>query len=85
MYVHLGGNIVIKDSDIIAIFDMETKNLSKDTENFLNVADDEGFIVKITDDNPKSFIITERDKKSVIFLSPISSLTIIKRTEKYNN
>lgn len=83
MYVHLGGNIVVPDGEIIAVFDINVKTMSKDTGDFLRIADEEGFIVKISEENPKSFIVTERDKKSIIYLSPISSFTIIKRALKY--
>lgn len=82
MYVHLGGNVVVPDSDIIAIFDMSAAATSDSTVQFLNISEEEGFIVRISDEKPKSFIVTEKEKKSVIYLSPISSFTLIKRTQK---
>lgn len=84
MYVHLGGNVVVPDNEIIAVFDIDVKEMSKDTREFLRIAEEEGFIVKISKENLKSFIVTERDKKSIIYLSPISSFTIIKRALKYD-
>ena len=54
--------------------------LSKDTKEFLKVAEEEGFIEVVSTDIPKSFIVAEIDKKSKVFLSPISSVTLKKRT-----
>lgn len=79
MFLHLGGDIVVRLKDVIAILDLETTTISKISKEFLKVAEEEGFIVNISDDLPKSFIITEIEKKSKIYLSPISSATLYKR------
>jgi len=80
MFLHIGGNVVIPAKNIIAIFDIDSTTVSKDTRDFLKVAEEEGFVESISDDLPKSFIITEVDKKSKIYLSPISSTTLLKRS-----
>lgn len=80
MFLHIGGEYVVLTKNIIAIMDMETTTVSKSTKEFLTVAEEEGFVESISDEIPKSFIITEVDKKSKIFLSPISSITLQKRT-----
>ena len=79
MFLHIGGDVVIPMRNVIAILDIETTTLSRDTKDFLKVAEEEGFIEAISDDLPKTFIITEIDKKSKIYLSPISSVTLNKR------
>lgn len=79
MFLHIGGDKVVPVKNIIAILDMETTTISKDTKDFLSIAEEEGFIKTISSDIPKSFIITEIDKKSIIYLSPISSITLQKR------
>jgi len=80
MFLHIGGDVVIPVKNIIAILDIESTTISKDTKEFLTIAEEEGFIKSISDDLPKSFIITETDKKSKIYLSPISSVTLQKRS-----
>lgn len=80
MFLHIGGDVVIPMRNVIAILDIETTTLSRDTKDFLKVAEEEGFIEAISDDLPKTFIITEIDKKSKIYLSPISSVTLHKRS-----
>jgi hypothetical protein len=79
MFLHLGENVVIPLSEIIAIFDVNSTT-GIDTRHFLRVSDEEGFIKKITKEEPKSFVLTERDKKTIIYLSPISSVTLSKRS-----
>jgi hypothetical protein len=79
LFIHIGGDVVIPIRDVIAVLDIETTTISKDTREFLRIAEDEGFIECISEDIPKSFIIAEKDKKSRVYLSPISSLTLHKR------
>lgn len=79
MFIHLGGDVVVPLKDIIAIMDIESSSISQNTREFLQTADDEGFIQKISKDTPKSFILSERYNKTVIYLSPISSVTLYKR------
>ncbi len=85
MFLHIGGDIVIPIKDIIAIMDIESTTISKDTKDFLSIAEEEGFIESISNDLPKSFIITEIEKKSKIYLSPISSVTLQKRSSYIND
>jgi len=81
MFLHLGENVVVPIKDVIGIFDMETSMYSSDTIQFLRMAEEDGFVSRITKEKPKSFVIAEVDKKSKIFLSPISSGTLAKRTK----
>ncbi|PRR80361.1 hypothetical protein CLLI_03880 [Clostridium liquoris] len=81
MFLHLGENVVVPLKDIIGIFDIETSMYSSDTTQFLRMAEEDGFVQRITKEKPKSFIIAEVDKKSKVFLSPISSATLTKRSE----
>lgn len=81
MFLHLGENVVVPIKDVIGIFDIETTMYSSDTSQFLRLAEEDGFIQKITNEKPKSFVIAEVNKKSRIYLSPISSSTLSKRSQ----
>lgn len=81
MFLHLGENVVVPIKDVIGIFDIETTMYSADTSQFLRMAEEDGFVQRITEEPPKSFVIAEVDKKSKIFLSPISSSTLSKRSQ----
>lgn len=86
MFLHLGENVVVPIKDIIGIFDLQNTIYSSDTIQFLRLAEEDGFVERITDETPKSFIIAEVDKMSKIYLSPISSTTLTKRTDiDYNS
>ena len=80
MFLHLGENVVVPVKDIIGIFDLQTTMYSSDTIQFLRMAEEDGFVERIADEQPKSFVIAEVNKMSKIYLSPISSSTLTKRT-----
>lgn len=84
MFVHIGGDVVIRTKEIICINDLETTS-SPITKEFLEVAKEEGFIEDISDGDPKSFIIVNQDNQQKIYYSPISSVTIKKRAYFLNN
>ena len=84
MFLHIGGDVVIPMKNVIAILDIESSTISKDTRDFLKTAEEEGFVTAITDDLPRSFIITEVEKKSRIYLSQIKSVTLQKRSGSMN-
>lgn len=80
MFLHLGENVVVPIKDVIGIFDLQNTMYSSDTIQFLRMAEEDGFVERITNEQPKSFVIAEVNKKSKIYLSPISSSTLTKRT-----
>ena len=81
MFLHLGENVAVPIKDIIGIFDLQNTMYSSDTIQFLRLAEEDGFVQRITEEQPKSFIIAEVNNKSKIYLSPISSTTLSKRTD----
>lgn len=85
MFLHLGENVVVPVKDIIGIFDFETTTYSSDTNSFLRMAEEDGFVERISKEKPKSFVIAEVNKMSKVYLSPISSSTLTKRTNMNYN
>jgi hypothetical protein len=81
VFLHLGENVVVPIKDIIGIFDLQNTIYSSDTIQFLRLAEEDGFVERITEEQPKSFIIAEVNNKSKIYFSPISSTTLTKRTD----
>jgi len=82
MFLHIGGDYIVSIKDIVAIIDMEKSTISQDTRNFLKVSDEEGFVINVVNDElPKSFIITQEKHRSKVYLSPISTNTLLKRYE----
>lgn len=66
---------MVQSKEVIAIFDLKMKYSSDSTKEFLDVADEEGFVVIIDQNESKSFVVTTRK----VYYSPISSLTLKKR------
>ena len=54
MTLHLGGDVIISMKDVIAIFDIETSMTSEVNKEFLEIAKEEGFIKKISKNDPKT-------------------------------
>ena len=85
MFLHLGENVVVPVKDIIGIFDLQNTIYSSDTLQILRLAEEDGFVERITDERPKSFIIAEVNNMRKIYLSPISSTTLTRRSDiNYN-
>lgn len=77
MYLHLGGDVLIKKDKIVAIIDLEIASEGKNNSKFLNNIKDNNKIIYISEPGKeKSLIISSEN----YFLSPISSTTLFKRS-----
>lgn len=85
MYLHLGGDTVVAQKDIIAIFDLDITSTSKITREFLHVAEEEGFVVNVSMDLPKSYVLAEVNRETRVFISPISAATLLKRANHFED
>ena len=83
MVLHLGGDVVIPMKDVIGIFDLETSEDSQTNKEFLEIVKEEGFVRVLSEDAPKTFVLTECNNKIKIYLSPISSSTLKKEPDLY--
>jgi hypothetical protein len=81
MYIHLGQDVIVEESSVIGIFDMDNTTESKITVNFLNNAEKNGQIVNISDDIPKSFVVCKKKDKVTVYLSQLNPATLVKRSE----
>lgn len=80
MYIHLGNETVVKEDEIIGIFDMETTTISKNTRQFLEKAEKQKKVINVSYELPKSFIVTNDKNKSRVYISQISPQTLQKRS-----
>ncbi|MBQ6164927.1 MAG: DUF370 domain-containing protein [Clostridia bacterium] len=83
MYLHLGQNIVVRQSDIIGIFDLESTTVVAKTREFLKKAEQNKNIVNVSFDLPASFVVcAEKGKnENKVYITPISAQTLKKRVE----
>ena len=79
MYLHLGGDIVVRKKYIVGIFDLDTATISKHTKNYLTLAEKEGRVVNVSYELPKSFVVSVEDETVRVYISQISSQTLMKR------
>lgn len=80
MTLHIGGNTVVPMSSVIAIIDLEAMKDSTINSEFIQIAEDEGFVTQVSDEETKSLVLTEYKKRTAIYMSPISSATLLKRS-----
>ena len=81
MYLHLGEKTVIRTKNIIGIFDLDNTTISKTTRNFLSKATKEEKVINVSYELPKSFIICKKNDDYEVYISQISSNTLLKRWE----
>ncbi|MBP2655666.1 MAG: hypothetical protein H6Q73_3235 [Firmicutes bacterium] len=74
MFLHLGADTIVPLKSLIAITDVKN-GLSGINSDFLKVMHEESLISDVSDGNAKSFVVTDK----MVYLSPISSLTLKKR------
>ncbi|MBQ4130965.1 MAG: DUF370 domain-containing protein [Clostridia bacterium] len=79
MYIHLGGDFVVNENNIIGIFDLEKTTVSKATRDFLSNAEKKKQVVNVSYELPKSFILTNKNNKNKVYISQISPNTLTKR------
>ena len=82
MFIHIGHDTVIIDKEIIGIFDMENTTVMKKTVDYLNLAEKNGQVKNVAPyELPKSFIVCQEPAGKIIYISPVSVGTILKRIE----
>ncbi|RUS48777.1 extracellular matrix regulator RemB [Cohnella sp. AR92] len=75
MYIHLGGEKIIRTSRVVAIFDISIESSSKLSRQFVAQARKNRDVEVIGEEDPKSIVVTEER----VYYSPISTSTLKKR------
>jgi len=86
MYLHLGQNVVVPEAAVIGVFDLDNTTGSHITRSFLGDAEKAGHVISVSEDLPKSFVVCDENSETKIYLSQLSSQTLLKRAEtmRYN-
>lgn len=79
MFLHLGSEVIVSLRDVIFIGDINLTETAKATREFLDIVREEGFVEDVSNGEAKSFVITS----SKVFLSSISTGTLIKRAKSF--
>ena len=72
---------MIKKSDIVGIFDIETTTGSTITKHFLMKAQKKNRVITVTDDLPRSYLVCCDGNREYVYLTSLSTSTLIKRNE----
>ena len=81
MYVHIGQNVVVPEADVIGVFDLDNTTGSFITRRFLSEAEKSGCVETVSDDLPKSFVVCGRGKEMIVYLSHLTTATLVKRSD----
>lgn len=80
MYLHLGKNVVVAYSEIVAVCDLDNSSHSHITRAYLTAAEKSGQVINVSDDLPKSFVVCQKpDGNQILYLSQLASSTLLKR------
>ena len=77
MYLHIGGDVCVKIKDIVAVMDLETSSTSRITQDFLRQKKNK--VISVNDELPKSYVVIHNMGETTLYVSPISSQTLLKR------
>ena len=85
MYLHLGNDLIIKKEGIIGIYDLDKTTVSKRTRDFLAAFEKKGKLIYCTDDLPKSFIVYDDGNGLWVYVTQVSTTTLLKRSDFLKN
>ena len=66
----------------MGIFDLDNTTCSKHTRAFLQQAEEDGCVIPVCDDIPKSFLVTREMGMDRVYLTQFSAATIEKRLKR---
>ena len=81
MLMHAGRYFVLNTRDIVGIFDLDNATRGSITNAFFARAEQEGAVVDLSADLPKSFIVTDFPTETV-YLTELSTAALKGRAEK---
>ena len=77
MYLHISNNISVSTEDIIGIFDLDNASTAKATREYLRAAEEEGMVITVGDDLPKSLVIScPQGSWQRVYISPLAPATL---------
>ena len=81
-YLHLGKGKLVRDDEIVGIFDLDITSQSHLTRKFLSACEKAGAVENAAEDIPKSFIVTESRGRRGLILSQMNTATLLKRANE---
>ena len=82
MYIHIGKDLVVKEEDIVGIFNLDYIGNTKEYRNFKLNLEEQKALKILTPNVGKTFILTEFNGKSKAYITNIGAGTIGKRKKE---
>ena len=82
MYIPIGNDMAVREDSIIGIFDLDNASAAKSTREFLRNAEEAGEVVTVTDELPKTFVLTREFMMDRVYLTQFSSAAMEKRSRR---
>ena len=79
IYLHLGGDVVVRRQEVVGVFDMDTSTWSKHTKSFLTACEKSGRVINVSDGLPRSAIVCHSGGETEVYISQLSPQTLLKR------
>ena len=76
MYIPIGSDMAVWDSSIVGIFDLDNCSWSHRSREFLSKAEENGEVVPVTDNLPKSFILASEYGLNRVYLVQFNSVVL---------
>lgn len=81
-YLHLGKGTLVREDEVLSIFDLDITSQSHLTRKFLSMADKAGQVVNAAEDIPKSFVLCRQKGETRVYLSQMACATLLKRASE---
>lgn len=83
MLIHIGNGYLVRERDVVGIFDLDGEVTGEATSDLLRRAQSEGKCESAVLDLPRSFVLTEDGASEKVILSHISSASLAARDKGY--
>ena len=81
--MHLGQSVTVPYRDVVGIFDMDNASWAFKTREFLEFAEQEGRVIWLCDDLPRSFVVTDNGSENwQVYVTQLSSTALQGRAER---
>lgn len=84
-YINIGTTQILLKEDILGVFDLDTASTKTDTKRFLSKSENEGHLVAVGNDIPKSFILTASGRREKVYMTQLSVSSLEGRWKRKNS
>ena len=79
MYTYIGNDIIIKNSSIIGIFNIDYVKNTREYKSLKSSLEEKEKLINVDETNQKSFILTNNMNETKAYITKINVNTLLKR------